>query len=96
MQRVLKNRRKKKTKTVTRGCQTFARDLSEKTENSGHSKNSNYRINRGPHSNVLTTKTSNHLNLFIYFSDGRFNFSGHHTPTATDNADNHRTCHPTS
>jgi hypothetical protein len=49
--------------------------LPEKTENSNHSKNSGYKINRGPHNNFSTTNTSNRWKLF---SDGRCNFSSHH------------------
>jgi hypothetical protein len=49
--------------------------LPEKTENSSHSKNSGYKINRGPHNNFSTTNTSNRWKLF---SDGRCNFSSHH------------------
>jgi hypothetical protein len=41
------------------------RNLLEKTETSGHYKNSNNRSNRGPQSNFSTTQ--NHAGIFFFF-----------------------------
>jgi hypothetical protein len=70
--------------TVTRGRRTFTGDLPEyrwnlpkKIENSGHSKKK-WLQNQSATITFQQQKKSNHWKLFfLFFSDGRYNFSGH-------------------
>ena len=53
-------------KTAEKLNWAFTRDLPEKTENSDHSKNSGYRINRRPQSNFSTTQSRRQFFFFFF------------------------------